>query len=67
MLDRWLQTLRRRRRLALYQLLLSTLLLLAGSVGRSLELSAWLPALMMLLGVAGQLLALVALSSKPRS
>lgn len=67
MFNRWLQTLRRRRRLALYQLLLSTLLLLAGSVGRSLELSAWLPALMMLLGVAGQLLALVALSSKPRS
>lgn len=67
MLDRWLQTLRRRRRLALYQLLLSTLLLLAGSVGRSLELSVWVPVLMMLLGVAGQLLALVALSSKPRS
>ena len=67
MFNRWLQTLRRRRRLALYQLLLSTLLLLAGSVGRSLEVSAWLPALMMLLGVAGQLLALVALSSKPRS
>lgn len=66
MFNRWLQTLRRRRRLALYQLLLSTLLLLAGSVGRSLEVSAWLPALMMLLGVVGQLLALVALSSKPR-
>ena len=67
MFNHWLQTLRRRRRLALYQLLLSTLLLLAGSVGRSLEVSAWLPALMMLLGVAGQLLALGALSSKPRS
>lgn len=68
-----LQFLRRRRRLALLALMLSTVLLMVASMGRGLDWQASQPLFdillpcVMLLGVAGQLLALLALLEKPRS
>ena len=67
-----LQFLRQRRRLAVLALLLSTVLLMAASLGRGLDWTdaqPWADVVfpcMMLLAVAGQLLALLALMGKPR-
>lgn len=67
------QILRRRRRLALALLVLSTVVFCTGSLGRAvLGAETWsLVDLLLLLlsagGVAGQLLALLALSGKPQS
>ncbi|MGL6070431.1 hypothetical protein [Craterilacuibacter sp.] len=67
-----LHFLRQRRRLAVLALLLSTVLLMAASMGRGLDWAdgqPWADVILpcvMLLGVAGQLLALLALMGKPR-